>query len=367
MAEQFLSAFNQEEIMSLYKSLKIGKKTARLPLIQGGMGIGISLGNLAGTVAKEGGAGIISAAQIGFREVDFDENPLLANLRAIHKEMKKARELADGGVVGFNIMVAMKNYESYVREAVEAGADIIISGAGLPTDLPAYVEGSDTAIAPIVSTAKSAAVILKYWDRKYKRVPDLLVIEGPKAGGHLGFTKEQLTEYTAEVYEDEVLAILELVKKYEEKYNRKIPAVLAGAVDTSEKIQKAFSMGIDGVQVATRFVTTEECDADIRYKEAYINAEETDIRIVKSPVGMPGRAISNAFLEKVDKGEKIPHKCHQCLAHCKPAEIPYCITDALIHAAKGEVEDALLFCGADAYQAKRIQTVHEVVTELFPA
>ena len=351
--------------MNTYKSLKIGKKTARLPLIQGGMGIGISLGGLAGAVAKEGGVGIISAAQIGFKEPDFDEEPLTANLRAIHKELKKARELADGGVVGFNIMVAMKNYESYVREAVAAGADLIISGAGLPTDLPAYVQGSDTAIAPIVSTAKSAAVILKYWDRKYKRVPDLVVIEGPKAGGHLGFTKEQLTEYTEEVYENEVNEILEIIKAYEEKYGKKIPTALAGGINTREQVQNAMSLGVDAVQCATCFVSTVECDADIRYKETYIHAGKKDIRIVKSPVGMPGRAISNAFLDKVDKGEKIPHKCHQCLAHCKPAEIPYCITDALIHAVKGEVEDALLFCGADAWKVTEIRTVKEVVEDLF--
>lgn len=350
--------------MDKMMGLQVDRKMARLPLIQGGMGIGISLGGLAGAVAKEGGVGIISAAQIGFKEPDFDKDPYAANLRAVHKELKRAREIAGDGVVGFNIMVAMKNYEGYVREAVSAGADIIISGAGLPTDLPAYVEGSDTAIAPIVSTEKSAGVILKYWDRKYKRIPDILVVEGPKAGGHLGFTKEQFELFDEESYCEEVKKILDLVHRYEDKYEKKIPVVLAGGMDTHEKISKAFEMGIDGIQVATRFVTTQECDADIRYKQAYINAGEEDIRIVKSPVGMPGRAISNKFLEKVDAGEKIPHKCHQCLHKCNPAEIPYCITDALIHAAKGEVEDALLFCGADAYQADKIRTVSEVIKEL---
>lgn len=350
--------------MDKMMGLQVGRKMARLPLIQGGMGIGISLGGLAGAVAKEGGVGIISAAQVGFKEPDFDKDPYAANLRAVHKELERAREIAGDGVVGFNIMVAMKNYEGYVREAVSAGADVIISGAGLPTDLPAYVEGSDTAIAPIVSTEKSAGVILKYWDRKYKRIPDLLVVEGPKAGGHLGFTKEQLELFDEESYREEVKKILDLVHRYEDKYEKKIPVVLAGGMDTHEKISKAFEMGIDGIQAATRFVTTQECDADIRYKQAYINAGEEDIRIVKSPVGMPGRAISNKFLEKVDAGEKIPHKCHQCLHKCNPAEIPYCITDALIHAAKGEVEDALLFCGADAYQADKIRTVSEVIKEL---
>lgn len=350
--------------MSVYKKLKIGNKTAKYPIIQGGMGVGISLGKLAGTVAKEGGVGIISTAQIGFREPDFDEAPLTANLRAIHKELEKARNLAEGGIVGFNIMVATRNYEAYVREAAAAGADLIISGAGLPTDLPAYVEGTDTAIAPIVSTDKSAKVILKYWDRKYKRMPDLLVIEGPEAGGHLGFTREQLEEFTDEAYSEEVKAILQTVKKYEQSYGIKIPVALAGAVNTGEKVRSALAMGADAVQIATPFVTTEECDADIRYKEAYINAKKEDICIVKSPVGMPGRAIANRFLARVENGEKISHKCHQCLAHCNPADIPYCITDALIHAARGEVDEALLFCGADAWKEEKITTVSEVIQNL---
>lgn len=347
------------------RALKIGDKTARLPLIQGGMGVGISLGRLAGTVAKEGGVGLISTAQIGFLEPDFDTNPIEANLRAIGKELKKARKIAGDGIVGFNIMVATKDYERYVRKAVEEGADIIVSGAGLPTGLPSYAEGGETAIAPIVSTEKSAKVILKFWDRKYHRIPDLLVIEGPHAGGHLGFSNEQLVSYEEPgAYEEEVKKIICTVREFEEKYGKEIPVVLAGGISDNGKVREAFALGADAVQVATRFVTTEECDADIRYKETHINARKEDIIIVKSPVGMPGRAIKNAFMEKVMRGEKIPHGCHQCLKHCNPAEIPYCITDALIHAAKGEVSEALLFCGADAYKAERIETVREVIESL---
>ena len=290
--------------MKQYQGLKIGKKYTKLPLIQGGMGIGISLGGLAGAVAAEGGAGVISAAQIGFREPDFDEEPLTANLRAIHKEVEKARALSKEGVIGMNIMTAMNGYESYVREAVKAGVDFIVSGAGLPVDLPAYTEGIDTAIAPIVSTEKSASVILKYWDKKYKKIPDLLIVEGPKAGGHLGFTKEQLEFFTENKYKEEIGAILRLVKTYEEKYGEKIPVILAGGIDSREKAEEAFSIGADGIQVATRFVTTKECDAASEYKEAYVKAKKEDICIVKSPVGMPGRAIHNAFLEKVERGEK---------------------------------------------------------------
>ena len=352
--------------MQQYQGLKIGKKYTKLPLIQGGMGIGISLGGLAGAVAAEGGAGVISAAQIGFREPDFDEEPFTANLRAIHKEVEKARALSKEGVIGMNIMTAMNDYESYVREAVKAGVDFIVSGAGLPVDLPAYTEGIDTAIAPIVSTEKSASVILKYWDKKYKKIPDLLIVEGPKAGGHLGFTKEQLEFFTENKYKEEIGAILRLVKTYEEKYGEKIPVILAGGIDSREKAEEAFSIGADGIQVATRFVTTKECDAASEYKEAYVKAKKEDICIVKSPVGMPGRAIHNAFLEKVERGEKKLCKCHKCLHRCNPGEIPYCITDALIQAAEGNVEDALIFCGADAWKISEIQTVSQVVRELFP-
>lgn len=329
--------------------------------------MGISLGRLAGAVAKEGGIGSISAAQIGFKEPDFDTNTKEANLRAIQKEYDKARAIAPDGIIGFNIMVAMRHYEEYVRAAIDAGADLILSGAGLPTDLPRIAGDSRAKLAPIVSTDKSAKVILKYWGRKYKRMPDLLVIEGPKAGGHLGFTKEQLKAYDQAAYDAEVSDILDTVRSYEEEFQCRIPVALAGGIENKAQAEHAFSLGVDAIQAATRFVTTEECDAHIKYKEAYLNAKETDIVIVKSPVGMPGRAILNPFMEKVMAGERIPHSsCHGCLQKCNPSEIPYCITDALVHAARGEVDDALLFCGAYAYKADHLETVKEVIDSLMP-
>lgn len=367
-----------------YKPLKTGNLTAKVPVIQGGMGIGISLGNLAGTVAKVGGIGIISAAQIGFKEADFDQNPEKANLRTIQKEYEKARKIAPDGVIGFNIMVAMRHYEKYVEAAIQAGADLIISGAGLPMDLPKIAGASQVKLAPIVSSEKSARVIFRYWEKKYKRQPDLVVIEGPLAGGHLGFSVEELEMYEAECgnlchgsvnsgsenrgkkkYEDEVRKILETVKIYEEKCDHEIPVVLAGGIDDALKVKEAFALGVDGVQVATRFVTTKECDADIRYKQAYLDAKKEDIVIVKSPVGMPGRAIKNTMLESVLRGENIPpRKCYHCLAKCDPGQIPYCITKALIEAAKGNTEEGLLFCGANAYRAEKIETVKEVIANL---
>lgn len=358
--------------------LVMGNITARVPVIQGGMGVGISLGGLAGAVAKAGGIGIISAAQIGFREPDFDTDAKKANLRAVRKEYEKARTIAPEGVIGFNIMVAMRCYGEYVKAAIEAGADLIISGAGLPTELPKIAGDAGVLLAPIVSTDKSAKVILKYWDKKYKRIPDLLVIEGPEAGGHLGFTRDQLAKYGVSsahaerkrynaAYDAEILAILKTVRSYEEAYGRKIPVALAGGIESKEQAAHAFSLGVDAVQAATRFVTTEECDADIRYKNAYLQARKEDIMIVNSPVGMPGRAIKNKFIKRVMSGEQIPHTlCHRCLHKCDPANIPYCITDALVNAAKGETEDALLFCGAYAYKADRIETVKEVIDSLLP-
>lgn len=352
------------ENRSLCKALRIGDLVARVPVIQGGMGVGISLSNLAGAVAAEGGIGIISTAQIGFREPDFDENPIGANLRAIGKEIRRARELAAGGIIGVNIMVATREYEKYVKEAVAAGVDLIISGAGLPVNLPGLVGNAPTGIAPIVSSLKSAQVILRYWLKKYDRLPDLVVIEGPKAGGHLGFSMEQLqdAEYLLE-YPEEIRRIVAYVKQTGREKGKEIPVVVAGGIYTREDMEKAFLLGADGVQMATRFVTTVECDASDAYKQAYIEASEEDIILVKSPVGMPGRAIRNPFMECA-VGGKIPHKgCHLCISTCKPAETPYCITEALVNAVKGNVDEALLFCGTNAYRATKIETVKDIMDE----
>ncbi len=346
-------------------SLKIGDLTAKIPIIQGGMGVGISLGGLAGAVAKEGAIGIISTAQIGFREEDFYENPIAANLRAMAKELKKARTIAPKGIIGFNIMVATNKYEEYVKAAVKAGADLIISGAGLPMDLPAFVGKCKTKLLPIVSSKRAANLILKRWDRKYSTTADAIVVEGPMAGGHLGFKSEELEDLDSlnAHYDEEIQAIINTVASYEQKYEKEIPVIVAGGIRTREDMEHCFSLGAKGIQVATKFVTTEECDADLRYKQTYIDCSKEQICIVKSPVGLPARAIRNEFLDKVEKERLAPGHCYQCLAKCDRANIPYCITEALIHAAKGEVEDAILFCGADAYKETKIRTVREVLAD----
>lgn len=346
------------------KELRIGDLVARIPIIQGGMGVGVSRCNLAGAVAKEGGIGIISTAQIGYDEDTFEKNPVETNLKAIGKHLRLAREKAEGGVVGVNIMVATKFYEKYVKEAVKHGADLVISGAGLPVNLPELVEGSNTKIAPIVSSKKAASVILRLWDKKYQRTADLIVIEGPLAGGHLGFTPEQLDDIDNLDYDEEIKSIIEYKKEFEEKYNRKIPVVVAGGIYTKEDIKHCMELGADGVQIATRFVATEECDASMEFKQTYINCRKEDIKITVSPVGMPGRAIQNKFIHHVKK-ERIPvKKCYTCLEHCNPREIPYCITKALINAVQGDIENGLVFCGANAYRIDKISTVKEVINEL---
>ncbi len=346
------------------KPLKIGDLELKVPVVQGGMGVGISLSRLAGSVSACGGLGVISTAQIGWREPDFYENPFEANFRAIEKEIKKARKLAKGGVLGVNIMVATQRYEEYVKSAVKGGIDIIISGAGLPIDLPKYVEGSKTKIAPIVSSLKALTVICRMWERKYQTAPDLVVIEGPKAGGHLGFSREELETLTDEAYDKVIVSIIEKVKEYSEKFSKKIPVVVAGGIYERKDMEHVMELGADGVQMGTRFVTTKECDADEAYKQSYIKAKKEEIKIVQSPVGMPGRAILNPFLEKVKTEKcKIKH-CYQCIVTCDKKTIPYCITDALVQAAEGHLDQALLFCGSNAYRAERIETVQEVMDDL---
>ncbi len=352
--------------MTEIKPLRIGELVAKVPLIQGGMGVGISLSSLAGAVAVEGGIGVISTAQIGYREADFDDDPIGANLRAIGKEIRRAREIAGGGILGVNIMVATRKYEEYVRAAVEAGIDLIISGAGLPMELPKLVGAAKTKLAPIVSGVKAAQVIMRYWLKKYDRLPDAVIIEGPLAGGHLGFRREQLDDIEALDYDGEVRAVIEHVDAFAAEHGVEIPVIMAGGVYTREDMLHYLEMGAEGVQMATRFVTTYECDAPDAYKQAYIDAKKEDIVIVQSPVGMPGRAILNPFIRRAREG-RIPHgRCHLCVSTCDPAKTPYCITDALVNAARGNTDEALLFCGANAWRAAGLEHVKDIVEEFRP-
>lgn len=344
--------------------LKIGDLTATVPIIQGGMGVGVSRSGLASAVANEGGIGIISGVQIGFLEPDFEKNPKEANLRALRNEIRKAREKSPKGIIGVNLLVAMNNYDELAKAAVEEGIDMIISGAGLPTGLPAIVKGSKTKAVPIVSSAKAAAVISKLWDKRYSYLPDMIVVEGPEAGGHLGFSKEQLDEIENYRLEDLVSEVMEALKPFEEKYGKKIPVIAAGGIFTGYDIAKFISLGAAGVQMATRFIATYECDADPRLKQAYINSSKEDIIIVKSPVGLPGRAIKNSFIKKIEAEKEKVAKCYNCLKPCDPSTTPYCISKALINAVKGNIEDGLIFTGSNACRIEKMASVKELISEL---
>ncbi len=348
----------------ILQPLKIGDLTIQRPIIQGGMGVGISRSSLAGAVSYEGGLGIISTAQIGYDEPGFDTDQNKANLEAIRKHVKRAKEISHGRPVGVNVMVALKNYEAHVRTAIEAGADVIISGAGLPVHLPKYTKGTGCKIAPIVSSVKAAELILRNWEKKYNCTADFVVIEGPKAGGHLGFKKEQVTLISDDEYDSEIKSIIKTVKLYSSKFNKEIPVVVAGGIFDYNDICHAISLGASGVQIASRFVATYECDACDEYKQTYIDAKEDDIVIVMSPVGMPGRAIENEFVRRIKENPISVSRCFNCLEKCNPAKVPYCITKALINAVEGNLDEGLIFAGSNVGRINKIVSVHELMDEL---
>ncbi len=341
----------------ILNELKIGNLTAKIPIVQGGMGVGVSLANLAAAVANEGGIGTISGVQIGFREPDFFTDPIGANLRAIKKEIKKAREKTKG-IIAMNFMAAMNNYELYVKKAVEEKIDLIVSGAGLPIALPKLVKGSNTKIVPIVSSAKAAKIIIRSY-LKSDRLPDAVVVEGPLAGGHLGFKMEELLENKCMALIDIVKEVKLLLSTFEEKYKVKIPLIAAGGIRTKDDIIELKDAGADGFQIASLFVPTVECDAHQNFKSAYINARDDKINIIKSPVGMPGRAIETNFLTLT---ERIIKKCYKCMPNCNPKEIPYCISEGLINSVEGR--DGLIFSGAKLNNVNKMTTVKEVINNL---
>ena len=346
------------------KPLIIDHLKARVPVIQGGMGIGVSLSSLASAVANAGGVGVLSAAQVGFREPDFETDNDAANLRGLRKEIRRARSLSPQGVLGVNIMVATNNYAEQVRASVEEGIDLIISGAGLPTNLPELVKGSMTKIAPIVSTGKAARIITKLWTKKYDRLPDLVIVEGPEAGGHLGFSPKELALPVLPDLKTLVSDVLEALKPFEEAFRKKVPVVAAGGIFTGRDIADYLKLGASGVQMATRFVATEECDAHPNFKQAYVDATEETVKIVVSPLGMPGRAIENAHVRKVETEGKPINKCFRCLRACDPKTAPYCITEALVKAVKGDVEDGLVFIGSTGSRVQKIVPVRTLMDEL---
>ena len=345
------------------KKLIIGNKEAILPIVQGGMGIGISLAKLAAAVANEGGVGVISAAGVGLFEKkvkDINQN----NINELKNEIEKAKSLTSG-ILGVNIMVALSNFDDLVEASIESGIDIIFAGAGLPLNLPKHVnETTDTKLVPIISSARAAVLITKKWLKSYNYLPDAFVLEGPKAGGHLGFKVEQL-EDDEYLLENILPKVLEALKPFEVKYNKKIPVIAGGGIYTGKDIRKILSLGAAGVQMGTRFVTTFECDASDAFKQVYIDAKEEDLRIIKSPVGLPGRAVTNKYLEDVESGLKHPFTCpFDCIITCKKEVAPYCISLALMNAKNGKLHQGFAFAGSNAYRAEKIVSVKELMDSL---
>ncbi len=345
-------------------ALKIGELVSKLPIIQGGMGVGISMSKLASAVAKEGGIGVIAAAMPGIHEPDIAENSKEANIRVLRKEIRKARAITRG-IIGVNIMVALTNFADMVRTAIEEKIDIIFAGAGLPLDLPKYLKDSTkTKLVPIISSARAATILCKKWISRFGYLPDAFVVEGPKAGGHIGFKTEQIDnpDFTLEKL---ITEVIQAVKPFEKQAGKPVPVISAGGIFTGEDIHKFIKLGAAGVQMGTRFVATHECDADAEFKRMYVDAREEDMIIIKSPVGLPGRAIRNVFLNDVEMGQKKPFKCpFHCIKTCDPSKSPYCIGIALANARRGKFKYGFAFAGQNAYRINEIVSVKELLRVL---
>ncbi len=343
--------------------LKIGNIIADIPIIQGGMGVRVSLSSLASAVANEKGIGTISSIGLGDIKASGKEYEKVSR-EALINEIRKAKSMTSGHIA-VNVMGVLSNAADLIKASVQAGIKLIFFGAGLPTKLPRQVDDPSVNLVPIISSPRAAELILRIWDKHYNRTVDGFILEGPLAGGHLGFSEEQLKNKEDYSLEKLLPEVLEIIKSYEDKYGKKIPIVVAGGIYTGKDIARMLSMGASGVQMGTRFVCTEECDVSKEFKQAYLDAKEEDIVIIKSPVGMPGRAIRNPFLKKLENNVKMKIKCpYKCLTACKVDKAKYCIGEALLNSYFGDVDNGLIFCGINAYLTDKIVTVKELIAEL---
>lgn len=342
----------------------IGDLYVKKPIIQGGMGVGVSLSGLASAVANEGGVGTISSAGIGLINENLTKKGMQYNYDGLKNEILKLKTMTNG-VVGVNIMVALTDFELMVKASIEAGIDIIMCGAGLPLNLPSLKKKTDKVkLIPIISSSKAVKLISKWWIGKYDYVPDAFILEGPKAGGHLGFKLEQIDDPEFDLF-NLLPKVLSEIKKVEENTNKKIPLIVAGGIFTGKDVKRALDSGATAVQMATRFVATKECDADEKFKQMYVDCKKEDITIIKSPVGLPGRAIKNNFVKSSENGEKQPFKCpYHCITTCDYKKTPYCISLALLNAYKGKMNNGFCFIGSNGYLVNKITTVKDVFNSL---
>jgi len=358
---------NGEKINIMSNQLKplfIGDLEIKIPIILGGMGVKVSMASLAAAVANCSGAGTIASVGLAYGIDERGRTLIEASNEALQEEIRRARKLTQG-VVGVNIMVALSNYEDLVRTAAKEKADFIVSGAGLPLSLPEFTKGTPVKLIPIVSSARAAEIVLKTWKRRYDRLPDAIVVEGPMAGGHLGFRLEDLKENKADSLEKLVGDVLKVVEKYKGEQGASIPIIAAGGIFDGKDIAKFLKLGAKGVQMATRFVATFECSVPDEFKKLYIAAKEEDVVIIDSPVGMPGRAIRTRFVDRITRGKKIPFTCpYKCLRSCDPKTVPYCIAKALCNAVIGDLDNAVIFAGSNVAKVKNIVSVKELMDEI---
>ena len=340
--------------------LRIGDSKINVPVIQGGMGVRVSGANLASAVANAGCIGVIASAGLGlFEDLGGAASKKLGE-DVLRSEIRKARSLTSG-TIGVNIMVALSNYEQLVRAAVEEGTDVIISGAGLPLALPGYVDGTDVKLIPIVSSARTFQIICRRWKNHFSRLPDAVIVEGPQAGGHLGYSPESLRDGSAPALEEIVTEVVAVANAFAPP----IPVIAAGGIFDGRDIARFLALGASGVQMATRFVCTDECDVHENFKQAYLDAGPDDITIIDSPVGLPGRVINNSFVESVKQGQTTPFVCKsQCLRSCDPRKAPYCIAEVLANAALGKLDESFAFAGSNAHRCTEIIPVKELVEKL---
>jgi nitronate monooxygenase len=345
--------------------LKIGNITSKLPIVQGGMAVCISLSNLASAVSREGGIGVIAATAIGMLEPDYFKNGAQANQRALRKEIRLARQKG-AQILGVNIMVAASDFDRLLKVSIEEKVDIIFLGAGLPIKgIPVQeIRDAGVKIVPIVSSARAARLIFSHWQKHHRDIPDGVVVEGPLAGGHLGFRFEQIDD-PAFSLERIIPRVTEEMRDFEKQSGRQLPVVAAGGIFSGKDIYRFFQLGANAVQLGTRFVATHECDADQRFKESFVKSNKKDLMIIKSPVGLPGRALRSPFLKRLETGKSPAFGCPwQCLASCNAAKANYCISMALYHARKGNLQKGFAFAGANAYKVKQMLSVGELISQL---
>ncbi len=354
------------------KPLKIGKHEIEIPIVQGGMGVGISWDRLAGTVSNEGGLGIISAVGTGYyKNKDFSHRNIAGrpyevdnfySREALFEIFANARKICGDKPLGCNVLYAINDYGRVVKDACEAGANIIITGAGIPSNMPEFTRDfPDVALVPIVSSVRALKIIIKKWQR-YGKIPDAVILEGPLSGGHQGFTYEQCFQDEYQL-ENLVAPVVEEANKFN------IPVISAGGIWDKNDIDKMFSLGSSGVQMGTRFIATHECDADDKFKQLLINIKKEDIVLMKSPVGYPARGIKTNLHFKIENGTAPKVACiSNCVSPCHRGEeakaVGFCIADRLSDAYNGDIENGLFFSGSNGYRAKEIISVKELFYKL---